>query len=129
MKIEEQIKDIRNNENILEILNEYESFSEKIEEEIKMLKFSEENINENIQILEEVITENLGIYIINDNINDTNGGMVDTIHNVRNGVEYKNINNKKDYENRGNYSSNNYHKHESYKKTNKQYKKQREKGE
>lgn len=38
-------------------------------------------------------------------VKDQHGGDVDTIHNVRNGVEYKNPQNKMNYENRGVYDS------------------------
>lgn len=38
-------------------------------------------------------------------VKDQHGGDVDTIHNVRNGVEYKNKQNEEDYKNRGEYDS------------------------
>lgn len=38
-------------------------------------------------------------------IKDYFGGDVDTVHNVKNGVSYKNAQNEKDYDNRGKYDS------------------------
>ena len=49
-------------------------------------------------------------FIVRDRI----GGDVDTIHNVRNGVPYKNSANESAYLNRGEYSSKDYHNNEVY---------------
>ena len=62
-------------------------------------------------------------------IKDRAGGDVDTIHNVRKGVDYKNASNADAYEKRGDYNSNAYHSHPEYRKANKQYRQQRETGE
>ena len=42
-------------------------------------------------------------------VQDQYGGDVDTVHNVRAGVAYKNQQNKADYDNRGTYSTAEYH--------------------
>ena len=47
-------------------------------------------------------------------VKDSVGGHVDTIHNVRNGVAYKNSANAKAYANRGEYNSADYHNNEAY---------------
>jgi len=47
-------------------------------------------------------------------VKDSIGGHVDTIHNVRNGVAYKNSANAKAYANRGEYNSADYHNNEAY---------------
>lgn len=52
-------------------------------------------------------------------MNDQYGGDVDTIHNVRNpDVGFKNPDNLRDYQNRGEYNSTLYHKHPNYIQTN-----------
>jgi len=61
-------------------------------------------------------------------IKDRHGGDVDTIHNVRSGVEYKNEANQAAYENRGEYDSHQYHTHEKYRATNKHFSEQRKAG-
>ena len=125
MDNKEKIKNLEINQDILDLLNKYEEFSQEIDEEIRILKSLTKEKNESIEILEEVIIESLGGYLVNENIRDTDGGMVDTIHNVRNRVEYKNPSNEKNYENREKYSSDKYHKHENYKNTNYIYKKKK----
>jgi hypothetical protein len=50
-------------------------------------------------------------------IKDRTGGDVDTIHNVRNGVEYKNVKNEQAYVNRGKYNDKEYHNDANFKKT------------
>lgn len=58
---------------------------------------------------------------------DKNGGNVDTIHNVREGV-YATEHEKNKYENKSEYESKNYHAHKDYIETNRQHKKQQEAG-
>ena len=128
MDNKEKIKNLEINQDIFDLLSKYEEFSQEIDEEIRILKSLTKEKNESIEILEEVIIESLGGYLVNENIRDTDGGMVDTIHNVRNGVEYKNPSNEKNYENREKYSSDRYHKHENYKNTNYVYKKKKKEG-
>lgn len=107
---------------ISEKLENYRNITEEIEEEIELLSL--ENSNENIELLEEVVEETLGIYGVNESIKDRKGGEVDTVYNVRNGIEYKNLQNKIDYEERGKYDKNLYHENSSeYKKIRKEYKK------
>lgn len=116
------------NKEILKKLKEYESFTKEIEEEIDLLK--SENINENIEILEEVITENLGIYSVNESMKDRRGGEVDTIYNVRNGVEYKNFKNEQEYENKEKYDAQKYHgNNKNYVNINKEFSKKKKNGE
>lgn len=74
---------------ISEKLENYRNITEEIEEEIELLSL--ENSSENVELLEEVVEETLGIYGVNESIKDRKGGEVDTIYNVRNGVEYKNL--------------------------------------
>ena len=50
-------------------------------------------------------------------VKDQNGGDVDTIHNVRETGEYKNQQNRIDYDNRGKYDSATYHQDETYRET------------
>lgn len=70
---------------------------------------------------ERVIIESISSAFLLDTalIKDRIGGNVDTIHNVRNGIEFKNKENEKDYLNRGDYDSNKYHSHKNYKEVNK----------
>ena len=49
-------------------------------------------------------------FVVKDNV----GGDVDTIHNVRNGVDFKNQTNKARYDNRGTYDPAKYHNHPTY---------------
>lgn len=60
-------------------------------------------------------------------LEDKRGGDVDTIHNVRNEI-YATEEEKEKYNNRGEYDSNKYHSHTTYKETNSQYAKQKENG-
>lgn len=86
------------NEDVLEveqILSEYEEFSNKISEEIEILKNSISN--ENMDILETVLLEELGISLVNDSIEDVDGGNVQTAHNYKNKVLAPNVV-KEDYD-------------------------------
>lgn len=80
-------------------------------------------------VLESLITS-FGLDML---MGDKHGGDVDTIHNVRQigtdpQMTYKNRQNEQDYENRGEYNSNTYHKHRDYISTNRKYSKQRKEG-
>lgn len=66
---------------IYEKLKEYENFTREIDEEINLLK--RENTNENIELLEEIIEESLGIYTVNESIKDKQGGAVQTVNNMK----------------------------------------------
>jgi hypothetical protein len=50
-------------------------------------------------------------------IKDNDGGDVDTIHNVRSGMAYKNLENAAEYENRGKFNSANYYSDKRYSDT------------
>jgi len=107
---------------ISEKLEDYIKITEGIKEEIELLSL--ENSNENVELLEEVVEETLGIYGVNESIKDRKGGEVDTVYNVRNGVEYKNLQNKIDYEKKGKYDKDLYHEKSSeYRKKREEYKK------
>ena len=85
-------------EELLKELEVYEEFSNKISEEIEMLKNM--NGNDNIELLEEVIMENMGFYTMNATIIDVEGGRVQTKHNMQKKI-YANENMKykrSDYE-------------------------------
>ena len=72
--------------------------------------FSEMWDSYKVVILRSLVTTFGLDFIIRDRI----GGDVDTIHNVRNGVEYKNPVNKIEYVNRGDYDPVEYHNHPTY---------------
>lgn len=75
------------------------------------------NFHEVFKQYERVIIESIASAFLLDTIliADRVGGNVDTIHNVRNSeVGYKNKENKKSYNNRGQYNANKYHSHENY---------------
>lgn len=66
-------------------------------------------------------------------IKDRHGGDVDTIHNVRQigqdkEMHYKNQSNAQAYENRGDYNSSEYHSHKSYIEKNREVKRQKQEG-
>lgn len=66
-------------------------------------------------------------------VRDQHGGDVDTIHNVRQidndkQMHYKNKRNEEAYNNRGEYNSKTYHSHPNYINTNAKYSKQRKEG-
>lgn len=59
---------------------------------------------------------------------DKAGGNVDTVHNARSGI-YATPDAEAAYENRGDYDSDKYHKHEKYREINREYSQSRKKGE
>ena len=61
-------------------------------------------------------------------VHDQDGGDVDTINNVRQGVPYKNKENEENYKSRGEYNSKEYHEHASYIATNRANKYAKEAG-
>lgn len=80
-------------------------------------------------IVESLITS-FGLDFI---VKDQHGGDVDTINNVRKigkdeNMYYKNKQNEKNYENRGEYDSNVYHSHKNYREKNKQISKEKKEG-
>lgn len=96
----------------------------------------EDNIFESIwKEYESVILQSLvtsfGLDFI---VHDRHGGDVDTVHNVRqigidSEMKYKNVNNENDYENRGAYDSNAYHKDSRYITFNKNVSEKKKNGE
>lgn len=91
---------------------------------------TENNFYELFKQYERVIVESIASAFLLDSIliHDRLGGNVDTIHNVRAGLEYKNKNNEIAYGNRGDYDSSKYHSHINYKGKNKENKILQEQG-
>lgn len=76
-----------------------------------------------------IVTSLLTSFGLDQCIADRHGGDVDTIHNVRNGVDYKNEQNRSDYENRGEYDTRQYHQNKDYIETNRTNTNKRKSGE
>lgn len=82
------------------------------------------------RVLIETLISSFGLDCL---VKDQHGGDVDTIHNVRQigkdeKMTYKNAQNQKDYQNRGDYNSHDYHSHQGYIDKNRQVSEQKKNG-
>lgn len=87
---------------------------------LDMYTETENNFYELFKQYERVLVESIASAFLLDSmlIQDRIGGNVDTIHNVRRGVEFKDKNNEDAYLNRGDYDSSKYHSHKNYREEN-----------